>query len=64
MVSFVPKYEYKCADVVPDCSLEIKGASSEEEMMSMLQVHAKICHKLDKVPPATVEKIKKAIKKT
>jgi len=62
-VSFVPKYEYKCADVVPDCSLEIKGASSEEEMMSILQVHAKICHKLDKVPPATVEKIKKAIKK-
>ena len=62
-MSFVPKYEYKCADVVPDCSLEIKGASSEEEMMSILQVHAKICHKLDKVPPATVEKIKKAIKK-
>jgi predicted small metal-binding protein len=57
------KYDIKCSDVVPDCSLEIKGASSEEELMSMLQAHAKICHKLEKVPPEIVQKIKKAIKK-
>jgi len=27
----MPKYDIKCKDVVPDCSLEIRGASSEEE---------------------------------
>ena len=63
MAISMPKYDIKCKDVVPDCSLEIRGASSEEEMMSLLQIHAKICHKLEKVPPEIVEKLKKAIKK-
>jgi len=58
----MPKYEIRCKDVGMDCPFEIKGASSEQELMSLLPVHAKIAHKMDAIPPELAAKVKKAIK--
>jgi predicted small metal-binding protein len=55
--------ELKCKDVGVDCDFEIKGAASEEEIMQLAAVHAKIVHNMDTIPPELAEKARKAIKK-
>jgi predicted small metal-binding protein len=55
--------ELKCRDVGVNCDFEIKGASSEEEIMQLAAVHAKMVHKMDTIPADLAEKAKKAIKK-
>lgn len=55
--------QLKCRDVGVDCDFEIKGASSEEEIMQLAAVHAKIVHHMDSIPPELIDKAKKAIKK-
>jgi len=60
----MPKYDVKCKDVGMDCPFEIRGASSEQELMSLLPIHVKLAHKMETIPPELVEKVKKVIKKS
>ncbi len=55
--------ELRCKDVGMNCDFEIKGASSEEEIMQMAAIHAKVAHNMDKIPPELAAKAKAAIKK-
>lgn len=55
--------QLKCRDVGVDCDFEIKGASSEEEIMQMAAIHAKMAHNMDQIPPELAAKAKAAIKK-
>ncbi|MCS6785064.1 MAG: DUF1059 domain-containing protein [Candidatus Caldarchaeum sp.] len=53
---------FSCRDVMPNCSFEVKNASSVDELMTILGAHAKHAHNIEKIPPDVVEKVKKAIK--
>ncbi|MEM0441147.1 MAG: DUF1059 domain-containing protein [Candidatus Caldarchaeum sp.] len=53
---------FSCKDVMPNCSFEIKNASSMDELMTLLTAHAKHAHKIEKIPSDVLEKVKKAIK--
>ena len=55
--------QLKCKDVGVECDFEIKGASSEEEIMQMAAIHAKIAHNMDQIPPEMAAKAKAAIKR-
>ncbi|MEM2759652.1 MAG: DUF1059 domain-containing protein [Nitrososphaerales archaeon] len=55
--------QLRCKDVGVDCDFEIRGASSEEEIMQMAAIHAKMAHNMDSIPPELASKAKKAIKK-
>ena len=57
------KYNFSCADIGMNCGYEIKGASSEEELLEELKIHAKIAHGLTSIPPEVLDKIKRNIKK-
>lgn len=46
-----------------DCDFEIKGAMTEEEVMQIAAIHAKLVHGMDKIPPELAAKAKAAIKK-
>jgi len=46
-----------------NCGFEVKGATSEEEVLSIAKVHAEKAHGLREVPKEVVEAVKKAIKK-
>ena len=53
---------FKCKDVGMKCKFEVKD-ENQEEMMSMIAMHAEKSHGIKEVPPDMMEKIKKAIKK-
>ncbi|MEM3096047.1 MAG: DUF1059 domain-containing protein [Nitrososphaerota archaeon] len=53
---------FNCRDVMPNCSFEVKNASTTDELMTILSAHAKHAHKIEKIPPDVLEKVKKAIK--
>ncbi len=55
--------QLRCKDVGVNCDFEIKGASSEEEIMQMAAIHAKLAHNMDKIPPELAAKAKAAIRK-
>ena len=55
--------QLKCKDVGVDCDFEIKGATTEEEVMQIVAVHAKLAHNMDKIPPELAAKAKTASKK-
>ena len=57
------KFEFSCASVGMNCGFEIKNASSEEEILNILKIHAKNAHGLNEIPSETIEQIKKNIKK-
>lgn len=63
MIIWVIDMQLKCKDVGVDCDFEIKGATSEEEVMQIAAVHAKLAHNMDKIPPELAAKAKAAIKK-
>jgi predicted small metal-binding protein len=52
----------KCKDIGMKCGFEVKDADVDE-LMQIVTLHAKNTHKMTEIPPETVEKIKKAIKK-
>jgi predicted small metal-binding protein len=54
--------QLKCKDVGIDCDFEIKGASSEEEIMKMAAIHAKMAHNMDEIPAELAAKAKASIK--
>ncbi len=54
--------EFKCRDIGMKCNFEIKD-ENQDEMMSIISVHADKTHGIKQPPPDLVDKIKKAIKK-
>jgi predicted small metal-binding protein len=56
-------YEFRCKDVGMDCGFEVRGASSREELMEMLAVHARRAHNLTEIPEDVRSKIEAAIRK-
>ena len=47
-----------------NCGYEIRGASTEEELLEELKIHAKMSHNLNSIPSDVLEKIKRNIKKS
>ena len=58
------KYNFSCADIGMNCGYQIKGASSEDELLEELKIHAKMSHGLTSIPADVLDKIKKNIKKS
>jgi len=58
------KYSFSCSDVGMNCGYEIRNASSEEELLEQLKLHARMSHGLSSIPNDMLGKIKKAIKRT
>lgn len=57
------KFEFSCSSVGMNCGFEVKGASSEQEVLEILKVHAKKVHNLSEIPQDVLSKIKENIKK-
>jgi predicted small metal-binding protein len=55
-------YSIRCKDTGANCGFEIRGASSVDEVLQELAVHAKIVHGMTAIPPDVVAGIRKAIK--
>jgi len=53
---------FKCKDIGMNCGFEIKNASSKDEVMKLVAVHAKETHKMDAVSPDLSTKIMSKIK--
>jgi predicted small metal-binding protein len=52
-----------CLDVDPNsgCAFQVR-AETEDEVMRLTGEHAKVCHKMDRIPPDMAGKVKAAIK--
>jgi len=57
------KYYFECKSIGINCGFEIKGSSSEEELLEILRVHAKSAHGISQIPEDLINKIKQNIKK-
>ena len=55
--------ELNCRDVGVDCDFQVTGASSEEEIMQLAAIHAKMAHNIDQLSPDLVEKVKQGTKR-
>ncbi|MEM3671286.1 MAG: DUF1059 domain-containing protein [Thermoprotei archaeon] len=58
----MPEYKFKCKDIGMKCGFEVKGGSSKEEVMQLAQVHAKLAHHMETIPPDVAQKVSAAIK--
>lgn len=52
----------KCKDIGMKYKFEIKD-ENRDELMSLVVQHAEKTHNMKEIPPETIEKIKKAVKK-
>ena len=59
----MPSYEFRCKDVGMDCGFEVRGASSKEELMEEVAVHARRAHNLTEMPKDVRSKIEAAIRR-
>jgi predicted small metal-binding protein len=62
VLTAMSSYEFRCKDVGMDCGFEVRGASSKEELMEMLAVHARRAHNLTEIPEDVRSKIEAAIR--
>ncbi|WP_235185569.1 DUF1059 domain-containing protein [Candidatus Acidianus copahuensis] len=46
-----------------NCGFEVRNASSEEELLEILKLHADKAHKMTSIPSDVIEKIKQNIQK-
>ncbi len=53
---------FKCKDIGMKCNFEVKD-ENQDEMMSIIALHADRSHNIKQPPPELMDKIKKAIKK-
>jgi len=58
----MPSYSFRCKDTGVNCGFEIRGATSVDEVLQEIPVHAKIAHGMTAIPPEKVAEIRKAIK--
>ncbi|KUO91421.1 MAG: DUF1059 domain-containing protein [Thermocladium sp.] len=56
-------YKFRCRDIGMQCDFEVKGVSSEQEMMEIVAAHAKHAHGFTTIPQNTLNAVKNAIKK-
>ncbi len=58
-----PYKQLGCLDVDANigCGFQVR-AETETELMQLVATHAKLCHKLDSIPPEMAAKVKSAIK--
>ncbi|AGO60023.1 hypothetical protein FACI_IFERC00001G0043 [Ferroplasma acidarmanus Fer1] len=54
-------YEFKCKDIGMDCGFDVK-ADSVDELIPVIQVHAKNAHNITEITPELFSKVKAAIK--
>lgn len=57
------KYSFECSSVGMNCGYSIKKASTEEELLEILKIHANKAHGIKNIPNDLVEKIKNNIRK-
>ncbi len=50
--------ELRCRDAGVDCDFEIKGVNSDNELMLIAAVHAKLAHGIDPLPAEIAAKVK------
>jgi predicted small metal-binding protein len=55
--------ELSCREAGVDCDFKVTGASSENEIMLLAAVHAKLAHNIDPLPAELVEKVKQGTKR-
>ncbi len=53
--------KFACADIGLSCRFEAR-AENEEALMAKIGKHAKSAHNMDRIDPATLSKVKAAIK--
>jgi predicted small metal-binding protein len=53
---------FKCKDIGMNCKFELKDASSRDEVMKLMAVHAKEAHKMETVNSDLAAKIMSKIK--
>jgi predicted small metal-binding protein len=58
----MPGYGIRCKDIGLNCGFEIRGATSVDEVLQELAIHAKIAHGMTAMPPEKEAEIRKAIK--
>ena len=46
-----------------NCGFEVKGSSSEEELLEILKIHAKLAHGISQMPEDLVNKVRQNVKK-
>ena len=55
--------QFRCKDgLLKECDLEIRGVHTVDQMMGLVELHAKEAHPLIKLSPETRDKIRHAIK--
>ena len=54
-------YEFKCKDIGMDCGFDVK-ANSVDQLIPVIQAHAKNAHGINEITPELFEKVKSAIK--
>jgi len=57
------KFEFSCASIGMNCGFEVKNASTEEELLEILKVHAKEAHNMTNIPSEVLDKIKQNVKR-
>ncbi|ADX83774.1 Protein of unknown function DUF1059 [Sulfolobus islandicus HVE10/4] len=61
------RFAFSCGSVGMDCGFEVKGASSEEEILEILKIHAKNVHHMkeisDDIEKQDKTKYKESVKK-
>ncbi|AWR98455.1 DUF1059 domain-containing protein [Metallosphaera hakonensis] len=57
------KLEFSCSSLGMSCGFEVKGSSSEQELLDILKVHAKTAHNMTEISNDLLGKIKQNIKK-
>ncbi|PYX53863.1 MAG: hypothetical protein DMG73_19985 [Acidobacteria bacterium] len=56
--------KFKCKDfLLKECEFEAKGAHSVDEMMKLVEVHARDEHRTLRLSPETIEKIRTSLEK-
>ena len=50
-----------CSSILPDCEFEVHAAS-QEEVLQMVALHAKVAHHIEEIDEATAEVVVAAIR--
>ncbi|QXJ35348.1 DUF1059 domain-containing protein [Saccharolobus shibatae] len=55
-------FSFKCKDVGQSCEFEVSGVKTEEELMTILKLHAEKEHGIKEITPEMMQMIRNAIK--
>ncbi len=55
-------YSFRCKDIGMNCGFEAR-ADKQEELMPVIQAHAKGSHGINEITPDLMNKVKAAVKK-